>query len=86
MKRVGFLLKVKQALIPEYVEHHKNVWPEMQEALRRLMVGRTSLVIAQRLSTLRSADLILVLDRGSDGRWQKNLHQAMLNPASIDGY
>jgi ATP-binding cassette subfamily B protein len=28
------------------------------------MAGRTSFVIAQRLSTLRLADLILVLDRG----------------------
>jgi len=35
MKRVGFLLKVKQEMIPEYVRRHENVWPEMQEALRR---------------------------------------------------
>ena len=28
------------------------------------MRGRTSFVIAQRLSTVRAADLILVLDRG----------------------
>ncbi len=33
-------------------------------ALARLMEGRTSLVIAQRLSTIRRADLILVLERG----------------------
>ena len=33
MKRIGFLLKVKEDLIDQYVEHHKNVWPEMQEAL-----------------------------------------------------
>jgi len=36
----------------------------IQAALERLMAGRTSFVIAQRLSTLRLADLILVLDRG----------------------
>ena len=34
MKRVGFCLKVKQALLDEYKEHHRNVWPEMQAALR----------------------------------------------------
>jgi L-rhamnose mutarotase len=34
MKRVGFILKVKQALIDEYKAHHRNVWPEMQAALR----------------------------------------------------
>jgi len=36
----------------------------IQKALERLMEGRTSLVIAQRLSTVRMADKILVLDRG----------------------
>jgi ABC-type multidrug transport system fused ATPase/permease subunit len=36
----------------------------IQMALQRLMVGRTSFVIAQRLSTLRLADCILVLDKG----------------------
>jgi L-rhamnose mutarotase len=35
MKRIGFLLKVKEELIEEYKAHHQNVWPEMQEALRR---------------------------------------------------
>jgi L-rhamnose mutarotase len=34
MQRVGFLLKVKQELLEEYKEAHKNVWPEMQQALR----------------------------------------------------
>jgi ABC-type multidrug transport system fused ATPase/permease subunit len=37
---------------------------QIQAALQRLMIGRTSFVIAQRLSTLRTADLILVLDKG----------------------
>jgi ATP-binding cassette subfamily B protein len=36
----------------------------IQAALAELMRGRTSFVIAQRLSTVRAADLILVLDRG----------------------
>ena len=36
----------------------------IQLALERLMQGRTSFIIAQRLSTLRMADLILVLDKG----------------------
>ncbi|MDP9363044.1 MAG: ABC transporter ATP-binding protein/permease [Chloroflexota bacterium] len=37
---------------------------EIQEALRTLMRGRTSFVIAQRLSTVQDADQILVLDAG----------------------
>jgi subfamily B ATP-binding cassette protein MsbA len=36
----------------------------VQEALERLMVGRTTLVIAHRLSTVRSADVILVIEHG----------------------
>ena len=36
----------------------------IQVALARLMTGRTSFVIAQRLSTIRMADQILVLDGG----------------------
>lgn len=35
MKRVGFLLKVKQEQIAEYKARHQSVWPEMLEALRR---------------------------------------------------
>jgi ABC-type multidrug transport system, ATPase and permease components len=37
---------------------------QIQLALERLMEGRTSFVIAQRISTVRRADLILVLDNG----------------------
>lgn len=37
----------------------------VQEALERLMQGRTTLVIAHRLSTVRNADRIIVLDGGS---------------------
>lgn len=36
----------------------------IQLALQRLMQGRTSFVIAQRLSTVRQANLILVLEKG----------------------
>lgn len=37
---------------------------QIQEALNRLLLGRTSFVIAHRLSTVRHADQILVLHRG----------------------
>ncbi len=36
----------------------------MQLALTELMVGRTSIVIAHRLATVRQVDRILVLDQG----------------------
>lgn len=37
---------------------------QVQEALEKLMRGRTSVVIAHRLSTVRNADLIIVLNDG----------------------
>ena len=38
---------------------------EIQEALQKLMRGRTAIVIAHRLSTVRHTDLIAVLEGGS---------------------
>ena len=33
MQRVGFRLQLKIDRLDEYIEHHKNVWPEMLNAL-----------------------------------------------------
>jgi ATP-binding cassette subfamily B multidrug efflux pump len=50
----------------------------IQEAMHRIMQGRTSLVIAHRLSTIRRADRILVIDRGRivEGGTHQELLQA----------
>ena len=48
----------------------------MQEALRDLMKGRTSFVIAHRLSTVREADKIVVLDQGQI--METGTHQQLL--------
>ena len=37
---------------------------KIQQALQQLMIGRTSFIIAQRISTVRNANLILLLDNG----------------------
>ena len=34
MKRIGFILKVRQELIDEYKGQHRSVWPEMLAALK----------------------------------------------------
>ena len=36
----------------------------IQNALKRLLAGRTAFVIAHRLSTIRNADQVLVIDDG----------------------
>ncbi len=37
---------------------------EIQQALKRLLAGRTAIVIAHRLATIRGADRIIVLNEG----------------------
>ncbi len=57
---------------------------QVQEALDHLMEGRTSLVIAHRLSTVRHADRIVVLERGritAEGR-----HEELLATSPIYAY
>jgi len=49
---------------------------KIQEALYRLMNGRTSVVIAHRLNTIQNADQILVLDNGQI--IEKGNHEALL--------
>ena len=48
----------------------------VQAALDRLLVGRTALVVAHRLSTIRRADRILVLEQG--GVVEEGSHDALL--------
>ncbi|TNM61653.1 ABC transporter ATP-binding protein [Aliirhizobium smilacinae] len=49
---------------------------QIQQAMERLMVGRTTLVIAHRLSTVRSLDRLLVFDKGKIV--EEGDHQALI--------
>ena len=53
----------------------------IQQALDRLMVGRTSFVIAQRISTVRDADEILVLDSGRVAA--RGTHEHLMRDSAI---
>lgn len=50
---------------------------QIQRAMKKLMKGRTSFVIAHRLSTVRDADLILVMNEGRI--IEKGKHQELLS-------
>jgi len=70
---------------------------QIQEALERVMLGRTTFVIAHRLSTVQRADLILLLDkgrivaRGKHGELLKtsalyyNIYHQQLKPKAVKG-
>jgi ATP-binding cassette subfamily B protein len=53
----------------------------IQQALIHLMEGRTTFVIAHRMSTVHRADLILVLDRGRIV--ERGTHQALLEQGGL---
>lgn len=69
----------------------------IQDALDRLLAGRTAIVIAHRLSTIRNADMICVIDGGeivergtheellaSDGLYRELYERQFMDPAALD--
>ena len=60
------ILKDPQVLILDEATSHLDTHAEalIQEALARVVAGRTAMIVAHRLSTIMAADLILVFDRG----------------------
>ena len=64
------ILRDPQILILDEATSHLDAHSEalIQDALEKVMEGRTSLVIAHRLSTILSADRILVMEAGAWSR------------------
>ena len=77
------LLKDPRILILDEATSHLDSRSEamIQEALEHLMTGRTSIVIAHRLSTVRRADEILVIDEGRIV--ESGTHEALLTAGGL---
>ncbi|KGN52419.1 ABC transporter B family member 15 [Cucumis sativus] len=56
----------------------------VQEALERVMVGRTSVVVAHRLSTIQNCDMIAVLDKGKVV--ERGTHSSLLGKGPRGAY
>jgi len=53
----------------------------LQRALEILLRGRTSFIVAHRLSTIRKADLVLVLDQGRIV--ERGTHDSLLREGGV---
>ncbi|KAL1828350.1 hypothetical protein ACET3Z_006762 [Daucus carota] len=56
----------------------------VQAALEHVMMGRTSIVVAHRLSTIQSCDTIAVLDKGKVV--EKGTHSSLISKGSVGAY
>ncbi len=77
------ILKDPRILVLDEATSHLDSESEslIQEALKRVMAGRTSIVIAHRLSTILAADLILVMDRGKIV--ERGTHEQLLGMGGV---
>ena len=77
------LLKNPSIVILDEATSHLDAENEalVQEALNQALSGRTSLVIAHRLSTVRNADLIVVIADGSVV--EKGQHAGLVNAGGL---
>ncbi len=77
------ILKDPRILVLDEATSHLDSESEalIQEALKRVMAGRTSIVIAHRLSTILAADLILVMDRGKIV--ERGTHEELLREGGL---
>ena len=79
MQRVGFRLQLNRDRLDEYVEHHKNVWPDMLAALSETGWHNYSLFLDRNDATLfgyfetqdYEAALAGMAKKEVNDRWQK---------------
>jgi L-rhamnose mutarotase len=87
MQRVCFVLQVKPERIEEYKERHREVWPEMQAALRKTGWGNYSLFLREDgllVGYLETDDFEFARARMAqlevNKRWQLEMRDFFLQP------
>jgi L-rhamnose mutarotase len=91
MQRVCFTLKLREDRLDEYVERHRNVWPEMQNALRATGWKNYTLFLAP-LGTLIGYVEVEDFDAAREGmkafpvneRWQAEMLPFFASSANAD--
>jgi L-rhamnose mutarotase len=88
MQRVCFVLQVKKDRLEEYKERHKQVWPEMLDALRRTGWHNYSLFLrddGMLVGYVETPDFQAALDGMAreevNARWQAQMREFFEDPA-----
>ena len=71
------------------MRHSVILMDEVQKALEELAKGRTTLVVAHRLSTIKDADYIIVMDQGrvaETGTHEELMEQGRIYPKLYSVY
>jgi L-rhamnose mutarotase len=90
MERVCFLLQVRPERLEEYKERHRQVWPEMQQALREsgwnnysLFLRPDGLLVGYLETEDFAAARAQMSKREVNTRWQREMSEFFLNPPGV---
>jgi L-rhamnose mutarotase len=90
MKRVCFVLQVKPDRLAEYKARHRNVWPDMQKALREMGWNNYSLFLRPDgllVGYLETENFELaragMAQREVNERWQREMADFFVQPEGV---
>lgn len=90
MKRVCFLLQVRPERLSEYRERHRQVWPEMQQALRdsgwsnySLFLREDGLLVGYLETSDFEAARAAMEKLDVNRRWQSEMSEFFVNPPGV---
>ena len=90
MERVCFLLQVRPERLEEYKQRHREVWPEMQQALREsgwsnysLFLRPDGLLVGYLETENFAAAQVEMSKREVNTRWQREMSEFFLNSPGV---